>query len=104
VTDNSDELPKNLVSESKKISQEAIETLSKISQLVEKVGRDHHMSEVFGLYVMMSLILNCSVGLRYMQQCDNVCFVHICRRTNRRDELNIQSQTSTLYFYGLHME
>jgi len=56
------------------------------------------MSEVVGLYVMMSLILNWSVGLRHIQQCDNVCFVHICRCTNQRDELNIQSQTSTLYF------
>jgi len=51
-----------------------------------------------GLYVMMSLVLNFSVGLRHMQQCDNVSFVHFCRCTNQRDELNIQSQTSTLNF------
>jgi len=42
--------------------------------------------------------VNCSVGLHHLQQCVNVCFVHICTRTNQRDELNIQSQTSTLYF------
>jgi len=51
------------------------------------------MSEVFDLYVMMSVIMNLFVGLHHIQQCDNVCFVHICRCTNRRDEL-----TSTLYF------
>jgi len=55
-------------------------------------------NEWSGWSVMMSLILNFSVGLHHMQQCDNVCFVHFCRCTNQRDELNIQSQTSTLHF------
>jgi len=55
-------------------------------------------NEWSGRYVMMSLILNFSVGSRHMQQCDNVCFVHFCRCTNQRDELNIQSQTSMLHF------
>jgi len=47
---------------------------------------------------LQSLILNFSVGLCHMQQCDNVCFVHFCRCTNQRDELNIHPQTSTLHF------
>ena len=47
---------------------------------------------------MMSLILNFSVVLHHMQQCRSVCIVHFCRCTNQRDELNIQSQTSTLGF------
>ena len=48
--------------------------------------------------VCVCLIFNLSVGLHHMQHCDNVCFVHFCRRTNQRDELNVQSRTSMLYF------